>query len=232
MTLFKRILAIMPVGKTAGLSTLAPEVDRAFNTALYVGAGLGLLLVGGLAFSLMGRRAPSAKASESRTASFPWVMVVWCLVMFAIACGLFWVGYVPYLHAAVAPGDAYEIQATSDKGSWSFAYPSGKVSVNRLVVPRLRPIRLVMSSKDDVHSLYLPEFRLQQVAIPGRYTSIWFEATKTTSIPIQCAEDCPPLPAKSEGTVSIVEPQQFDEWLAMKDRPKRNPTSAQNGAKP
>ncbi len=110
----------------------------------------------------------------------------------------------------MAPADAYEIQATSQKGTWSFAYPSGKVSVNRLVVPRQRPIRLIMSSKDDVHSLYLPQFRLQQVAIPGRFTSMWFEATQTKTMPIQCAQDCPAGSAQSVGTISVVEPEQFD----------------------
>ncbi len=151
--------------------------------------------------------------------------------MLVLAGALFWVGYVPFLDASVAPSDAYEIQATSQKGSWRFSYPSGKVSDNRLVVPRWRPVRLVMSSTDVLHNLYLPQFRLQQTAIPGRYTSIWFEATEPRTMPIQCADDCPSGLAP-EATISIIEPNQFDQWLALSEKPKHGTAPLPNGAKP
>jgi len=231
VTFLKRLLASMPSYSADGASTLAPRVDRAFSIVLYVGAALGLALVAGIVFALIGRRASSAQMSDPLITDTPWFAVIWCTGMLAIACALFWVGYVPYLDAAVAPADAYEIQATSQKGSWSFAYPSGKVSINQLVVPRWRPVRLVMSSKDNLHNFYLPQFRLQQTAIPGRYTSIWFEATEAKTMPIQCTEDCPGGHVKSLVTISIVEPDTFDRWLALKEKSKRGPASPQNGAK-
>ena len=232
MTLLQRFFAIMPCHSANAASTLAPRVDRAFNIALYVGAALFLALLVGCIVALVRRRATPTKAADRNGFGSAWAVTAWCIGMLAVACGLFWVGYMPYLYAAVAPADAYEIQATSSKGSWSFTYPSGKVSVNRLVVPRWRPVRLVMSSTDSVHGLYLPQFRLQQAAIPGRYTSIWFEATKATTMPIQCTEDCPAVSAAVGGTLSIIEPEQFEQWLALNDKPKRKPNSGNGGAKP
>ncbi len=231
MTLLKRLFAMTTCHAADAASTLAPRVDRALNTALYVGAALFLVLVIGFALALHGRRTTSGKTADRPGDGSTWISIAWCVGMFAVVAGLFWVGYVPFLDAAVAPADAYEIQATSSKGAWSFAYPSGKVSVNRLVVPRWRPVRLVMSSTDTMHGLYLPQFRLQQMAIPGRYTSIWFEATEARTMPIQCTESCPGR-AQPSGTLSILEPEQFDQWLALNDKPKRQPTSAKPGAKP
>jgi cytochrome c oxidase subunit 2 len=172
------------------------------------------------------------QAQVAPRTSWAWGIAIYFVAMLAIACGLFWLGYVPFLDAAVAPADAYEIQVTSQKGAWSFSYPSGKVSDNRLVVPRWRPVRLVMSSKDTMHNLYLPQFRLQQTAIPGRYTSIWFEATEARTMPIQCVEDCPSEGLAPGATLSIVEPDKFEQWLALSDKSKRSSTGLGNRAKP
>ena len=232
MTILKPLLAFLSCHPAAALSHGAARIDRAFNTVMCVSATLGLLLVVGVAFAILRRRNSAVQAAAARRASFPWGIAVYLSAMLALACALFWVGYVPFLEAAVAPADAYEIQATSQEGSWRFSYPSGKVSNNRLVVPRWRPVRLVMSSKDNLHNLYLPEFRLQQTAIPGRYTSIWFEATEAKTIPIQCADDCPPRPAAPDATLSIIEPEQFDQWLAVSNKPKRSSDTIKNGAKP
>ena len=228
----KRLLGFLSCHPAAGLSSGAARIDRAFNTVMCVSAALGLLLVVWIAFAILRRRTSLVQAVAARQSGFPWSIAVYLSAMLAIACALFWVGYVPFLDASVAPADAYEIQATSQNGSWSFSYPSGKVSDNRLVVPRWRPVRLVMSSKDTLHNLYLPQFRLQQTAIPGRYTSIWFEATQAKTIPIQCTNDCPSGRHTPEATLAIIEPDQFDQWLALSDKPKRGSAAVTNGAKP
>jgi cytochrome c oxidase subunit 2 len=89
-----------------------------------------------------------------------------------------------------------------------------------------------MSSKDTLHNLYLPQFRLQQTAIPGRYTSLWFEAIETRTMPIQCVDDCPLGRVPPGATLAIVEPDQFDQWLAVSDKPKRSSAALKDGAKP
>jgi len=82
------------------------------------------------------------------------------------------------------------------------------------VVPRTRAVRLIFSSADDARNMYLPQLGVQQIAIPGRYTSIWFAATRATSFPIQCSSHCPTAAGKCAlGDVSIVEPEAFEQWL-------------------
>ena len=232
MRYLKSALALIHSHRADALSTGAAGVDRALNAVLFVSLALGLLLAAGISFALLRRRTGLAQAEAARPPGSSWGIAICSAGMLAVACSLFWIGYVPFLDAAVAPADAYEIQATSQEGSWRFSYPSGKVSDNRLVVPRWRPVRLVMSSKDHLHNLYLPQFRLQQTAIPGRYTSIWFAATVAKTMPIQCAEDCPSSDGATGATISIIEPDQFDQWLALRDKPKNSSTAARNGNKP
>ncbi len=51
-------------------------------------------------------------------------------------------------------------------------------------------MRLVMSSKDIVHSFFVPEFRIKQDVVPGAYTTTWFQATESREFVVLCAEYC------------------------------------------
>src|SRR6185436_2765163 len=87
------------------------------------------------------------------------------------------------------PKEAYEIHAQGQKWAWSFTYSNGAVDPE-LHVPVGKNVRIVIRAVDVLHSLYLPEFRTKMDAVPGRYTSLWFNATKTGTFPIFCAEYC------------------------------------------
>ncbi len=69
-----------------------------------------------------------------------------------------------------------DVYVTAKKWMWKFAYPSGAQSIAQLYVPAGRPVRLLMTSRDVIHSFFVPEFRVKQDVIPGRYTTVWFEA--------------------------------------------------------
>src|SRR5262249_38606983 len=69
-----------------------------------------------------------------------------------------------------------------------------------LYVPVGRPVRLVMSSQDVIHSFYVPEFRVKRDVIPGLYTVIWFEAKEPTETALECAEYCGGSGDGSQGT--------------------------------
>ncbi len=87
------------------------------------------------------------------------------------------------------PADSYEIRVTAKKWVWSFTYPNGHIDSD-LHVPLDRPVRLVMSSDDVIHSLYIPAFRIKQDVVPGRYTTLWFQADEAGEYTLFCAEYC------------------------------------------
>ena len=139
--------------------------------------------------------------------------VAWLSLPTMVVVVLFWLGYRTHLDSLVAPADSYDIQVLSERGTWAFTYPTGKRSKGDLVVPVARPVRLIMSSKDAVHGLAIPELRLQQLAIPGRYSTLWFNIPNQRSLSTRCTDGCDPR-SKTEPKVLAVDESHFDTWLA------------------
>jgi cytochrome c oxidase subunit 2 len=125
-----------------------------------------------------------------------------------------WIGFRDYLWYTSPPRNAIDVYVTGKKWMWHFAYPDGPNGNAVLTVPADRPIRLLMTSRDVIHSFYVPEFRVKQDVIPGRYTEIWFEATKAGRYRIYCAEFCGTWHSQMVGYVVVLPPAQFDTWMA------------------
>jgi cytochrome c oxidase subunit 2 len=205
----------------------ALAVDRALEVALTIGVAAFVLFLGALVVVLVRRqRAPVPDTSDA-TGFSTFGYILWCSVSLGVVSFLFWQGYVPYLDALVAPGDAFEIQAVSHQGSWTFSYPTGKVSLNKLVVPNRRPVRLVLSSTDVPHGFFVPQLRTQRTALPGRYSSLWFTINDVQEFSILSKQDCPPRRDASPATIAVVDSARFDEWLAARDKRVASVSAAQ-----
>ncbi len=109
---------------------------------------------------------------------------------------------------------------------WKFQHPEGHREINTLHVPVGEPIKLTMGSEDVIHSFYLPEFRIKKDVIPGRYTTLWFEATKTGTFTIFCAEYCGAEHSLMGGKLIVMEPEEYERWL---DRGAPAATMAMSG---
>ena len=84
-----------------------------------------------------------------------------------------------------------------------------------LHVPAHRPVRLLITSRDVIHSFFVPDFRMKQDALPGRYTETWFEATSPGSYQVLCAEYCGTWHSQMRGEVVVMPPAEFDAgWRA------------------
>jgi cytochrome c oxidase subunit 2 len=92
-------------------------------------------------------------------------------------------------------------------------HPDGKREINQLHIPVGQPIRMVMASEDVLHSFYIPAFRVKRDVVPGRYSWLWFEATKAGEYHLFCAEYCGNEHSRMIGTVYVLEPEEYDEWL-------------------
>ena len=104
---------------------------------------------------------------------------------------LWWViGFTQYIRIAEPPPDSLTIYVVAKQWMWSFAYPDGSGSNGTLYVPVGQPVKLVMTSRDVIHSFYVPEFRDKRDVIPGRSTTTWFEVDHPGRWLIECAEYC------------------------------------------
>jgi len=111
-----------------------------------------------------------------------------------------------------------DVYIQAKKWMWKVAYPGGPNAVNVLRVPSGRPVRLLMTSRDVIHSFYVPEFRIKQDVLPGRYTETWFEATQPGRYQILCAEYCGAGHSIMRGEVIVLKPEEYEDWLSAQRR--------------
>jgi cytochrome c oxidase subunit 2 len=146
------------------------------------------------------------------------------LVLFLVWFGI---GFPQFVALQTPPKDAMDVYVQGKKWMWKFAYPGGPSAVDTLRVPAGRPVRLLMTSRDVIHSFYVPAFRLKQDVLPGRYTQTWFQAKEPGRHQIFCAEFCGVGHSAMLGEVVVMEPSEFDAWVANQ---RRGVAAAQDAA--
>ena len=80
-------------------------------------------------------------------------------------------------------------------------------------MPLGQPVRVVMTSQDVIHSLFVPAFRIKQDVVPGRYTSVWFTATRPGTYELYCAEYCGTEHSVMRGRIVVMQAADFAQWL-------------------
>jgi cytochrome c oxidase subunit 2 len=138
----------------------------------------------------------------------------WIIIPFFIFMGMFVWGSWLYFRLARVPDDALDIYATGKQWMWKFQHPTGQREINELHVPVNRAIRITMASEDVIHSLFFPAFRTKADVLPNRYRTMWFRGTKVGRYHIFCAEYCGTLHSGMIGWVDVMEPTDYQQWLA------------------
>jgi len=126
----------------------------------------------------------------------------------------FFIGFRQYVEMESPPDDAMEVYVMGKKWMWKFAYPDGPNAVGTLHVPVGRPVKLLMTSRDVIHSFFIPAFRMKKDIVPGRYSELWFTATEPGSYEVFCAEYCGTGHSMMRGEVVAMKADEFDQWLA------------------
>jgi cytochrome c oxidase subunit 2 len=195
-------------------STIAPAVDNLYFFILGVTAFFALLVVVlVLYFAIKYRDDTGLKVGAPITGSIP-LEIGWSLVPFFVAMAIFVWSTVVFFQIVRPPDQALEIYATGKRWMWRMQHLSGHREINQLHVPVGRPVKITFTSEDVLHDLYIPAFRVKADAIPGRYSTIWFEATKTGEYHLFCAEYCGTKHSGMIGTVYVMEPHDYQAWLA------------------
>lgn len=134
-----------------------------------------------------------------------------------------WIGIRQFLDMREAPEDGIEVYVMGKQWMWKFSYPEGHSSTSNLYVPAGVPVKLLMTSRDVIHSFYVPDFRVKHDVVPGRYTTLWFEAKRPGVYPILCTEYCGEGHSTMRGTVHVLAPEQFGAWLDRRHEPEIAP---------
>lgn len=94
--------------------------------------------------------------------------------------------------------------------------PNGKddlTTINNMHIPVNKTILVRLSSMDVIHSLFLPNMRVKQDAVPGQWVDVWFNAIKTGEYEIACAELCGSGHYSMRGTLDVQAQKDFDSWI-------------------
>ncbi len=197
-----------------GSSTIAGDVDALFYFILWASVFFFLLVVGlSVYFVIRYRRKEGREEATSHVDYNIKLEVIWTLVPVVLVVIVFVWGFNTFMKMQVVPRDAIEIKATGRQWMWVFDYPNGRNSINELVVPVDQPIKIRMSSDDVIHSFYVPQFRIKQDVLPNRYTVTWFEANRTGTYDLYCAEFCGDGHSEMLGTVRVVSQEEYASYL-------------------
>jgi cytochrome c oxidase subunit 2 len=195
-------------------SSTAREVDLLFIALLAV-TGLTALLVTVLlvGFAVRYRRSSDADRSDRVVKTWRWE-TGWTVATMVVFIALFFWGADLYLRLFRPPSDSLDVFVVAKQWMWQMQHLGGQRELNELHIPVGRPVRLVLTSQDVIHSFFVPAFRIKHDVLPGRYQSLWFEATKPGTYRLECAEYCGTDHAAMGGAVIALPPAEFEAWLA------------------
>ncbi|HXS12724.1 MAG TPA: cytochrome c oxidase subunit II, partial [Acidobacteriaceae bacterium] len=168
-------------------STIAPYTDALYFFLVSVSL-VGLIFVTLLIFYFSVRyrrdKHPVAVQVEGSTI----LEATWTIIPLAIFLVVFVWGGLLYFRIYDPPPNAMNIYVVGKQWMWKMQHMEGQREINELHIPLGRPVKLTMTSEDVIHSFFVPAFRIKQDAVPGRYSTTWFEPTKPGKYHLFCAE--------------------------------------------
>ncbi len=203
----------MPIFPEAA-STIAGEVDALYFFALAVSAFFSLLIAVVIFYFFMKYRRREAREVGISSHGSMLLEVTWSVIPLIIVMFLFAWGAKVFMDIRTVPDNAREYFATGKQWMWKIQHPEGHREINQLHIPAGVPIKMTMTSEDVIHSFFIPAFRVKQDVLPGRYTTLWFEATKPGTYHLFCTEYCGAEHSMMIGSVTVMSPDEYQDWLA------------------
>jgi cytochrome c oxidase subunit 2 len=193
-------------------STIASSVDLLTLSLLGICGLVALSVFCAIIFLVVRyREGSSADRTLKRTDSWK-LEVLWAIIPLGIFVVLFGFGAYEYLEIHSPPKNSTEIYVTGKQWMWKFQHADGTGELGELHIPLGKPIKLVMTSEDVIHSFFVPAFRIKQDVLPGRYTYTWFQATKPGHYRLFCTQYCGTHHADMGGEVIVLPEAQYQEW--------------------
>jgi cytochrome c oxidase subunit 2 len=195
-------------------STVAPSVDHLFFFITAVTLFFSILIFSIIFYFMIKyrRRSPDERP-EAIEGSLP-LEILWTAIPTVIVAVMFVWSSSLYFRNSEAPPGSMEIFVTGKQWMWKAEHPEGQREINELHVPLGRPVKLTMTSEDVIHDFFVPAFRVKKDVLPGRYTSLWFEATQLGTFHLFCAQYCGAFHAGMVGSVIVMQPDEYEDWLA------------------
>jgi cytochrome c oxidase subunit 2 len=195
-------------------STIASQVDALYFYLIAVSAFFALLIaVLVIVFAIKYRRRSEDEVPPAIRGGML-LEIAWSVIPLCIAMTFFFWGAKIYFRMNRPPDDALQVYVVGKQWMWKLQHADGMREINELHVPVGRPVRLTMTSEDVIHSFFVPAFRMKRDVVPGRYATVWFQATRPGRYHLFCTQYCGTNHAKMIGWVDVLEPIAYQNWLS------------------
>ncbi len=203
-------LGLMPVEA----SSLAGRVDGLYYFLVGLTAFFSLLIAFLIVrFAVKYRRRRDDEYPQPIHGSLA-LELLWTIVPFMITMVIFVWSASLFVAIKRPPNDALQVYVVGRQWMWKLQHLEGRREIDELHVPVGRAVRVTLTSEDVIHSFYVPAFRVKQDAVPGRYTTLWFKATKPGRYHLFCAEYCGTQHSGMIGWIVVMDPADYQQWLA------------------
>ncbi|HWG59689.1 MAG TPA: cytochrome c oxidase subunit II [Candidatus Acidoferrales bacterium] len=211
------LAALIPIHPPAA-SSIAEGVDQLY----YFLTGISIffsVLIFTLIFYFMiryRRRSPEERPPDTHTSLA--LELTWTLIPSGICAILFVWASMLYIQNSRPPAASTEVFVIGKQWMWHIQHPEGPREIDELHVPVDEPIKVTITSQDVIHGFYIPAFRVKKDALPGRYTSIWFQATKIGTYHLFCSEYCGANHSQMIGQVFVMSRSDYANWLSAQEK--------------
>jgi cytochrome c oxidase subunit II len=192
-------------------STIAPYMDELYFFLLAMTV-VGIILVGAIVFTFSIRYRRSVHPVATQIEGSTLLEATWTIIPLAIFLVTFVWGALLYFRIYNPPVNSMNIYIVGKQWMWKAEHPGGQHEINALHVPTGQPIQLTMISQDVFHSFSIPDFRIKREVIPGRYSTVWFEATTPGTYHLFCTQYCGTNHSVMIGEITVLSLDDYKKW--------------------
>jgi cytochrome c oxidase subunit 2 len=193
-----------------GWPNMSNPADDTFFFILGISLTLLVLNTGAMIYFVVRYSKKRHPRAEEVKESMP-LEITWTVIPTLLVLAIFFVGWKGFQYMRTAPPDAMVVKVTARQWSWTFDYENGK-ETTVLKVPVRKPIKLLITSTDVLHSLYIPAYRIKEDAVPGRETHLWFLPDELGSYDLFCTEYCGVGHSDMISKVEVMSEKDFNAW--------------------
>jgi len=194
-------------------SAIAGQVDALYGFELAVIVAMSaIIFLCVVVFAIKYRRRSENERPPEIEGSLA-LELTWTLIPAALCAIMFYWGSSLYFTNSRPPTAALEVFVVGKQWMWHLQHAEGPREINELHVPLGRPVKLTLTSEDDIHDFFVPAFRVKHDAVPGQYYSIWFEATQIGKYHFFCAQYCGAHHSGMIGWVYVLSEVDYEQWL-------------------
>jgi cytochrome c oxidase subunit 2 len=194
-------------------STIAGKVDALYFFLVAVSAFFVVLIAALVVFFSIRYRRRAKDETGTRVVPSMALELTWTIIPLSLGLVMFTWGASLYFTESRPPGETLDIYVVGKQWMWKFQHMDGRREIDELHIPVGRAIRLTGTSEDVIHSFYVPAFRVKADMVPGRYRTIWFDATRVGTYHLFCSQYCGTRHSEMRGEIVVMSPVDYQAWL-------------------